>query len=111
MEHKATIEETKRFPNLPWEAKCSCGTGGSFKDEGQAVSYMNAHHQKGSSMDTHELVIVKPKIAAPVMEKPQPVPAERLHPVVPKTEHPIESVVTPQQEKPVEAPSTGHTGS
>jgi hypothetical protein len=112
VEHNATITETKRFPNLPWEAQCSCGTAGSFKDKGQAVSYMQDHHRKGSSNDTHEITFPEP--AKPVMAKPLPVPPAQARPVppapvhpvvpvptpvVPKTEQPIETVDTPQEHK------------
>jgi hypothetical protein len=109
--HLGRVAKTSKFPQIPWEAACSCGTHGDFKTMDEAVNWMNAHHRKGSSLDTHELVVTKEPEAVPVKAAAAPVESK----TPPVAEKPVEAAAPAVQEsapevKPSETPDTGNAG-
>jgi hypothetical protein len=73
MHHKATIK-LGTHDNLPYNIQCSCGTGGDFGSEQEAINWMNQNHFRYlQGVNTAEFVFGFPKAGAappPTVEAP-----------------------------------------
>jgi hypothetical protein len=56
----------------PFRLQCTCGTGGDFADETQAVAYKDRHFARFGGIDDGEYVSEIPSMAAPAPTDAKP---------------------------------------
>jgi hypothetical protein len=81
----------------PYHAQCSCGTGGDFALEAQAVGYLNEHFSKLGGIAETSLTIGEPKKTVP-LSKVAPVQKPKAVSVAPPPAPPAPPNVTKGKE-------------